>query len=243
MAPGAIAEGVVTLRPGERFLELVKAGDADGVRAALARDPELIRARAETGVGPLLLALYHGQDAVAEVLRAASPELDLFESAAIGDADRVAALLRHDPSTMRAHAPDGYHALGLAAFFGRRAIVSLLLDAGADVNAPSRNAMQVMPLHSAVASRNRDAATEVVRLLIDRGADVNASQAGGWTPLHQAASAGCPELVRLFLDRGADPGAASTGGKTPADVAAERGHAELAQLLRDRSGGNDSLAK
>ena len=58
--------------------------------------------------------------------------------------------------TRAAHsvAPDGFFALGLAAFFGHTETVTWLLDHGADVNQNASNAQRVTALHGAVARGN-----------------------------------------------------------------------------------------
>jgi ankyrin repeat protein len=70
-----------------------------------------------------------------------------------------------------------------------------------------------------------------VRLLIEQGADVNMAQAGGYTPLHQAAAAGRADLTRILLEAGADPATLCHQGKTPADYARERQHESVLQQL------------
>src|SRR6266511_4232406 len=100
----------------------------------------------------LLEAIYRGDKARADELLASDPELDVFEAAAVGKAERLRELLDGDPSLANAWARDGFQPLGLASFFGRTAAVRLLLERGAEVNSASRNEMQVMPWHSAAAS-------------------------------------------------------------------------------------------
>ena len=72
---------------------------------------------------------------------------------------------------------------------------------------------------------------EVARLLIEAGADVNATAAGGYTPLHIAASNGNREMVILLLESGADRTARCDQDKTAADYARERGHAQVLAML------------
>jgi ankyrin repeat protein len=72
---------------------------------------------------------------------------------------------------------------------------------------------------------------ETVRILIAQGADVNMAQAGGYTPLHQAAAAGLVELTKSLLEAGAHPDVRCDQGKTPADYARERSHDGVVQLL------------
>lgn len=215
------------------FFEAVQQGDGPRVDAALREDPALLHARTDAGVSPLLLACYHRQEAVVETLLRHDPPLDVFEAAALGRLERLQALLDQQPDRAAAYAADGFTALGLAAFFGRLEALKLLLAAGADVNAPARNAMQVRPLHSAVAHRQPDVALAMAEMLLDHGADVNVAQHGGWTPLHQAAAHGHTAMVRLLLAHGADPTARSDDGRTPADMARPTPYDEVLALLHE----------
>ena len=47
-------------------------------------------------------------------------------------------------------------------------------------------------------------------------------QAGGYTPLHQAAAAGLAEVTKILLEAGANPACLCHQGKDPADYARER---------------------
>jgi len=147
----------------------------------------------------LLAAVYRGDAATVAAILASSPELDIFEAAAVGDLARVRALVAAGTSLARAFAADGYHPLGLAAFFKHPDVVHFLIDAGADVNAPSRNKMKVAALHSAVAARDR----ESTLALIAAGADVNAEQEGGFTPLDAATQNGDREIIDALRAAGA----------------------------------------
>jgi uncharacterized protein len=83
-------------------------------------------------------------------------------------------------------------------------------------------------LHACIAiGRN----AETARILIAQGADVNMEQAGGYTPLHLAASSGLVEIAKLLLETGANPKTPCHRGKTPADYARERNHEAVVQLL------------
>jgi len=158
-------------------------------------------------VSPLLAAVYRGDAATVAAILATGPELDIFEAAAVGDLARVRALVTADPALARAFAADGFHPLGLAAFFKHPDVVRFLIDAGADLNAPSRNRMKVAALHSAIAARDR----ESTLALIAAGADVNAEQEGGFTPLDAATQNGDREIVDALRAAGADPSTRRTG--------------------------------
>ena len=88
---------------------------------------------------------------------------------------------------VHANSADGWAPLHLAAAFGGPPATALLLAHGAHVHRFSHNPMRNQALHACIAL-SRD--PETVRILIEQGADVNMAQAGGYTPLHQAAAAG-----------------------------------------------------
>jgi ankyrin repeat protein len=163
-------------------------------------------------------ALYQGKTDEAKAIAAARPDLDVLEAAAIGDLERLRALLDEDPSLANAWSDDGFTPLHYAAFFGQPEAAKLLIERGADLEARSTNrefALDAAPLHSAVAARERG----TIEVLLDAGADVNAVQHGGFTPLLEAAQSGQAEVVELLLERGADPDAKLDDGRTATDLA------------------------
>src|SRR5438034_11641524 len=131
----------------------------------------------------LLQAVYRGDQARADELLAADPELDVFEAAAVGRTERLRELIDEDPALANAWADDGFQPLGLASFFGHVEAVRLLVERGAEVNSASRNQMKVRPLHSAAATEDPDARYEIARILLEAGADPNARQQDDFTPL------------------------------------------------------------
>jgi uncharacterized protein len=212
----------------QRFLNLIRKGETAEVAAAAEEDQSLIACRDAQGVSALLWAVYSRQPVIRDFLVAHLPELDVFEAAAVGDCGRLDSLLRQNAIWVFQTTADGWSPLHLAAAFGGPQAVSLLLEHGAHVHQVSRNPMRNQALH-ACAALSRD--LETARLLIAQGADVNAAQAGGFTPLHQAAASGTRDLVLLLLESGADPSKRCDQGKTPVDYALERGHAEIAKVL------------
>jgi len=209
------------------LLEAIRADDAEGVEALLAKEPGLAEIRDANGVPPLLLALYQGKRAAAAAIRKHRASPDVYEAAAVGDLRALEARLAEDPARLDAFAGDGFSALGLAAFFGQPEAVKLLLKKGANVKLASQNAQRVQPLHSAVAQGG----VESVKALLAAGADPNARQQGGFTPLLVAAAKGNLEIVKLLLLNGADPNGRNDAGATPLTLAAARRHADVIALL------------
>lgn len=208
--------------------QAVAAGDTDAVSDLLRSDRGCAQARNTDGITVVLWALYVGQPALAKVLAHAKRDLDVFETAALGETDRLGALLDSDTRLAYACNTDGYSPLHLAAFFGRPAAAQRLLTAGADVDKVAQNSTAVTPLHSAVAGRHAD----VVRVLLDAGADVDVRQQGGWTPLHSAAQNADAPSMELLLAAGADPAATNDAGHTPADLAHGSARDHLARAAR-----------
>ncbi len=208
------------------IVEAVKAKDLAQVKALLAVDPEL--AKTETREGSLILtAVYHGALDLVPIIREAHVELNIFEAAAVGDADRIQAIIERSPRQANASNRDGFTPLGLSAFFGHRDAAERLLAGGAEVDQVIQSVNRNTALDAAVAANH----PEVAKLLLDSGAEVSPRAAGGFTPLHKAAFGGNVELARLLLERGSDVAAKTDDGRTPLDIAIERGHAELADVL------------
>jgi uncharacterized protein len=210
----------------DQFLQAAKEGDMEALRRLAAGEPALIAGRAASGETALMSALYRRHDKVVEWLLVSGAPLDIFSAAALGRLDALEQSLAAGAG-VNAHAYDGWTPLHLAAFFGQRAAAARLLDAGADLSAVSRNALQNTPLHAAVAGGHVDLSL----LLIEAGADVNVADAGGHTPFHIAAEAGSVPIVKALLARGADAHLVDEEDRTPLSRATARGHAEVVDLI------------
>jgi ankyrin repeat protein len=213
----------------QEFLDAATAGDVSRVRAMLHEDPSLARTKDQNGVSVIMKATYYGKKDVVAALLDSGVELDVFEAAATGNTAQLRGLIADDPSLVNAYSPDGFTPLGFAVFFSQPEIVKALLDAGADVNLPSRESMKVTPLASAAAAKQ----TDIARVLIAHGANVNAKAASGHIPLHEASANGNAELVRLLIDSGADVNAKTDDGKTPLDFAVEYKRDDVVDLLKE----------
>ena len=109
---------------------------------------------------------------------------------------------------------------------GNPAIVSRLLELGADVN--QRLAVRNGTVIHMAASKGN---AEVVRLLVEHGADIEAEDEDGWTAVFYAALSGDLETIQYLCDQGADIQRTTGEGFTPLIAGMENGQLEVARLL------------
>jgi ankyrin repeat protein len=214
------------------FQESVKKGDLSAVRSALAEDPALLDAQNEAGQSAFLLAMYYRQRETADYLLSLAPKLDIFNACVAGQTARVMEEVKSNSALLETQSSDGWSPLHLAAFFGRADLATALLDAGADVDARSSNAMKNTPLHAAVAGGN----VELVKLLLSRGANPNATQEGGWTALHGAAQSGNRAMVEALIANGTHINARAANDQSALDLALSKGHRDIAALIEQLGG-------
>jgi ankyrin repeat protein len=115
--------------------------------------------------------------------------------------------------------------LVLAARFGQRDTVRLLLDQG--VTPDSRDGLGRTALIAAAGEKDH----AITALLIDRGADVAATDSEGATALMHAASNGQLDNLRLLLAAGADVNALDRGGETALSAAVRFGRVSIVEYL------------
>jgi ankyrin repeat protein len=95
---------------------------------------------------------------------------DVTIAAALGDLDRVAAILEEDPRRIKETRPNGRRPLSAAVEFGHEPIARLLLERGADPTWPDADGSpRGAALHAAARAGNR----RLVELLLAHGADPN----------------------------------------------------------------------
>jgi ankyrin repeat protein len=187
---------------------------------------------------------------------------DKFLDAVIeGDAVIVAAMLDAGTADPNGDPQRGIRPLVHAALVGNDAVLSLLLDRGADVNAlddegqsalffacvgRSTNAVRLLLEHGVSAETiNKNSVgggtpltvasekgdAEIVNILIARGAVIDQRTDTGSTALLKAAHCGKVAVVKMLLDKGASVNAANDLGQTALMLAAHEDHAEVVRLL------------
>jgi ankyrin repeat protein len=110
-----------------------------------------------------------GDFETARLLVARGAAYDLTIAAALGDVQRVTALLDEGPSRIREKRANGERPLSAAVELGHEAVARLLLARGADPTWPERGGDKGTALHAAARTGNR----ELVELLLAHGADPN----------------------------------------------------------------------
>lgn len=139
------------------------------------------------------------------------------------DLNGVRTLLAVRPDLVNAHDAAGATPLHHAAGFGDLAMLKLLVERGANVNAV--NNRKSTPLFWAMNDVDK------ARLLIEHGANVNTRTVDGRTPVYQAAAMpNAAALMQLLLAKGANPNARTLNGNTPLMLAA-RTSVETERLL------------
>lgn len=117
-----------------------------------------------------------------------------------------------------------------AAQNGNPAVVTALIEVGADVNMIGEAGMT--PLCLATITNENPA---ILEALVRGGADVNEIYPWGGTPLHSAAS-GNPAVFPRLLELGADPTARDKQGRTPVDLARDIQALQGLEIVRRSKG-------
>jgi ankyrin repeat protein len=184
----------------------VRAGAADVVTLLIERGADVhARCGLAAGLGPdhepIDLALFRTRDArrgerMARLLVAHGATYDLAVAAALGDVDRITAMLDADPDRVHETRPGGRRPLSAAVERWRNDVVRLLLERGTDPRWHEPAAPSGGSLHTAAMSGNREA----VDLLLRYGADPNADVDSAAKPYYLAAT---PEIGAALVAGGA----------------------------------------
>jgi ankyrin repeat protein len=121
----------------------------------------------------------------------------------------------------------GYSALHLAAKSGNSAVIDMLREAGADLEAKDKRGDTA--LHIAAKNGN----IEVMAKLKELGADLEAKDGSGKTALHFAAANGKIEVMAKLKELGADLEAKDKYGDTALHIAAKNGNIEVMAKLKE----------
>jgi ankyrin repeat protein len=189
------------------FLDAVKRGDRDAVRATLAEDPAMARGSDDTGDTALHRAAEIGDLEMLEELIAAGAAVDVARA----DGYRPVHCALHRGRKPREQALNAArfllkrgaeYTIYLAAEFGDAEAVRAALKRDRS-QANHADTRWWRPITAAV--RGRD--FEMVKLLLDHGADPNLPEDGApvglalWTAVYMDQ----PEMVKLLLEHGANP--------------------------------------
>lgn len=229
----------------DEILSACKAGDVDRAASLIRENPSLASQRSMLGSGPIHAAHFAGHQPVVDLLLAYGVPLDVYLAAELGRLDLIRSALDADPRVAQTFNDAGSTALHCACYWGQVPAAHLLLDNGADRNAPTRDDfLQIRLLGCATAtpdvpnpSDREEVVLELVTLLIAKGADVNGRRRDGLTPLHSAAYRGHLRVLTFLLAHGADPrlkgydGGGPHAGQTALDLASAQGQHAAAQLL------------
>lgn len=123
----------------------------------------------------------------------------LLQAASLGNKVLVAKLIRENINVNTANA-NGVTALIKAVQHGKFAVVKLLINHGANVNAIAQGLHNTTALHKAC----QLGYAKIAGILIANGADVNAKKSDGSTPLMLATEIGSLRIVRLLIKHGAN---------------------------------------
>jgi len=117
--------------------------------------------------------------------------------------------------------------LMIASAEGNEEVVSILIQAGSDVNAKNE-----LGRTSLMFSANYGF-FEIAEMLLENGAraDTVANDESGWPAIIAASFNGHRDIVRLLLEHGADQNIRDTSGKTALMWAEEQGHRRVARTL------------
>src|SRR6185369_6099479 len=86
------------------FIDAIKAGEFDRVKAMVSAEPALIDAKSRTGDSAILTAVYHRQKEIVNLLVARGATMTIFDACAAGEIERVERLL-HDSASGAVGAP------------------------------------------------------------------------------------------------------------------------------------------
>jgi ankyrin repeat protein len=193
------------------------------------------------------------------------PELSsLMVASYFGFEELARELLEMDPTWIDMQDDKGWTALMYAALSGHEGIVTMLLEAGAGVDASGDSYTSLLRDHTALIGASAEGHSRVVQILIDHGAkiwtntelalstavtmgnvdvirvllrngcDIEEHDLEGQTPLHHACLNARLEAFQFLVQEGASIFAKDRRGRCALDMAAEAGAEEIVRLLLNK---------
>ncbi|XP_017786687.1 PREDICTED: ankyrin repeat domain-containing protein 27-like [Nicrophorus vespilloides] len=133
---------------------------------------------------------------------------------------------------------DGLTALHVAARFGRKEILRILLDSRADVNMVTHKS-RYTPLHLAC---HQQRSSIVLELIQCGSCKIDATDSRGNTPLHSACSKNDPKIVNLLITQGgADIRIKNSEGKTALQIAKDKNLLKVMETIQKHDHINSDL--
>lgn len=168
-------------------------GNLDVVKQMLQEQPELLNAVWEqVNETAIQAATQTGQRDIAEFLISQGAPVDICTAAMLGDENRVAEFLKHDPSLANAKGSHDYPVLYHAALSGNTRIADLLKQSGGGDG-------KEFAMHAAVQSGS----AEMVNWLLANGIqDVNMPNYENKTPLTVALEKGYFDIADMLQSEG-----------------------------------------
>jgi quinoprotein dehydrogenase-associated probable ABC transporter substrate-binding protein len=221
--------------PDDELNNAIVADDVDRVGYLLTHGAH---ANSQDGDGytPLISAIRSGFVGVATYLAEHGADANLTDRsgwtplmwATWGDNPVLLNMLLGHRAKLDATDREGLTPLGIAAQNGKAKATRVLLDAGAEVNAPVAKGGYT-PLMLASISGS----SEVAAALIEHGAKVNVANPGGVTALMIAAAGNRSTIAGLLLRSGADVTARSEDGRTALSIAQANSSDAVIKVLEE----------
>ena len=183
------------------LLAAIKAGNTEAVQILLPYIKDLEKPMAAPAERPLIHALAHGADEIAQILIASGVDVKTPSTESI---PVMVLAARHAPESfldllrkgesVDAKTVNEETLLHLAAKAGYKKVAAALLDRGLDVNAQDEQGRT--PLHLAVEQGHR----EIVGLLLEKNADVALTDGNGLTPFALAVRLQKASIQKIFKE-------------------------------------------
>jgi ankyrin repeat protein len=220
------------------FLDEVKKGDMDEVKALVRTDRRLVSSETDDGTTPLSLAAIYGYNEIAKFLFDNGADVNTpdklgrtpLHDAAMFDHNDIIELLLTHKADVNALDRDGRPAMFFAIDEEDIEVVRQLIGKGANVNLQDQDGEG--PLFWAVNEGRND----IAELLLAHKADINAKDNDGKTLLHWAAEKGLENIATFLLDHKADVNAKDKDGNSPLHYAVRGGSQGVSELLKKHGG-------